>query len=293
MAQPMEQSSVMEMIMKEQKNEITAHHIYKKLSEVTKDPHNADVLRRISEDELKHYHELKELSGKEIAPSRSKIRYFVLLSRVLGLTFGVKLLEDAEDEAQNIYGEHSKEVEAFNKILEDEEHHEQMLIDMLDEERLNYMGSVVLGLNDALVELTGALAGYTFAFQDTKLIALTGLITGISASFSMAASEYLSAKQEEESSIAKKSAIYTGIAYIFTVIFLIMPFLLIGNPFLSLVVTLMVAVAIIFVFNFYVAVAKSLNFMKRFAEMAVISLGVAGISFLIGVLVKTVIGIDI
>lgn len=293
MAQSMNQSAVMDMIMKEQKNEITAHHIYKRLSEVTKDSHNADVLRQISEDELKHYHQLKELSGKEISPNRMKIRWFVFLSRVLGLTFGVKLLEEAEDEAQDIYGEHSKEVKAFNAILEDEEHHEQMLIDMLDEERLNYMGSVVLGLNDALVELTGALAGYTFAFQDTKLIALTGLITGISASFSMAASEYLSAKQEEESGIAKKSAIYTGIAYIFTVIFLILPFLLIGNPFVSLGVTLMVAVLIIFVFNFYVAVAKSLNFVKRFAEMATISLGVAGISFLIGVLVKTVIGIDI
>lgn len=293
MSKPMDPSGVMDMIMREQKNEITAHHIYKKLSEVTKDSHNADVLRRISDDELKHYHELKALTGKEVKPGFFKVPLFVLMSRVLGLTFGVKLLEEAEDEAQNIYEEHSKEVQAFNAILEDEEEHEQMLIDMLDEERLNYMGSVVLGLNDALVELTGALAGYTFAFQDTKLIALTGLITGISASFSMAASEYLSAKQEEESGIAKKSAIYTGIAYIFTVIFLILPFLLISNPFISLVVTLIVAVLIIFVFNFYVAVAKSLNFMKRFAEMAAISLGVAGISFLIGVLVKTVIGIDI
>ena len=92
------------------------------------------------------------------------------------------------------------------------------LLSMLDEEALKYMGSVVLGLNDALVELTGALAGLTFAFQNTKLIALTGLITGISASLSMAASEYLSSRADGEEN-AGRSALYTGIAYIITVIY--------------------------------------------------------------------------
>ncbi len=93
-------------------------------------------------------------------------------------------------------------------MISDEERHENELIDMIDEERLNYMGSVVLGLNDALVELTGALAGFTFAFQDTRIIALTGLITGISASFSMAASEYLSTRHEGGEN-ALKSSIYS------------------------------------------------------------------------------------
>ncbi|MFO7611507.1 MAG: VIT1/CCC1 transporter family protein, partial [Clostridia bacterium] len=154
------------------------------------------------------------------------------------------------------------------------------------------MGSVVLGLNDALVELTGALAGFTFAFQNTRLIALTGLITGISASLSMAASEYLSTKQEGGTN-ALKASIYTGIAYVLTVIFLIMPFLLITNPFISLAVTLFMAVLIIFFFNYYISVAKDHDFRKRFLEMAGISLGVAGISFLIGVLIKQFINVEI
>ena len=46
---------------------------------------------------------------------------------------------------------------------------------MLDEERLRYIGSVVLGLNDALIELTGALAGLTLALQNTQLNLLLGL----------------------------------------------------------------------------------------------------------------------
>jgi VIT1/CCC1 family predicted Fe2+/Mn2+ transporter len=202
------------------------------------------------------------------------------------------LLEKSESKAIEAYMQKSSKFKIMETIIEDEKRHEKELIDMIDEERLNYMGSVVLGLNDALVELTGALAGYTFAFQNTKLIALTGLITGISASFSMAASEYLSTRQEGEGN-AFKSSLYTGTAYVFTVIFLILPFLLIGNPFVSLAISLVVAVLIIFIFNYYISVAKDYDFKKRFFEMAGISLGVAAISFFIGVLIKQFIGIDI
>src|SRR5690606_11013439 len=98
----------------------------------------------------------------------------------------------------------------------EEQEHEQALIGMLDEDRLQYVGSMVLGLNDALVELTGTLAGLSFALQNNKLVALSGLITGISATFSMASSEYLSARSEGDNN-AIKSALYTGVMYIFAV----------------------------------------------------------------------------
>lgn len=282
------------LLLNEQKNEITAYHIYKKLAQRVEDPKNADILEHISEDEMKHYHELKEITQTDVKPDRLFIFFFYWVSRLLGLTFGIKLLEKNEDKAQKEYAKLGGRVPILNKILEDEERHEKELIAMINEERLEYMGSVVLGLNDALVELTGALAGYTFAFQNTRLIALTGLITGISASFSMAASEYLSTKQDEDGAeTAGKAAIYTGIAYVFTVAALIAPYLLLSNPYVSLVSTLGVAVLIIFVFNYYIAVAKDTDFKKRFLEMTFISLGVAGISFMIGVLVKKVIGIDL
>jgi len=143
------------------------------------------------------------------------------------------------------------------ELVQEEETHEDRLIAMIDEEKLNYIGSVVLGLNDALVELTGALAGFTFAFQNTQLIAVTGLITGISASLSMSSSGYLSMLQETgERDRALKSAFYTGLAYVLTVVVLITPFLLLANPFVSLVVSLVAAVMIIFIFNYYISVAK-------------------------------------
>jgi VIT1/CCC1 family predicted Fe2+/Mn2+ transporter len=178
------------------------------------------------------------------------------------------------------------------QIKNEEEEHEHKLLDLLQEERLRYASSVVLGLNDALVELTGALAGLTFALQDTALMALAGLVTGISASLSMAASEYLSSREEaEEGKSAAKSSFYTGTAYIITVLLLVLPYLLMENVYSALAVMLAIALVIIFVFNYYISVAKDLNFRRRFGEMALLSMGVALLSFGIGWLLRQFIGI--
>jgi len=151
-----------------------------------------------------------------------------------------------------------------------------------------------LGLNDALVELTGTLAGLTFAFQNSQLISLAGLITGIAASLSMGASEYLSTKSEGgEGKNPGRASLYTTIAYILTVFFLISPYFLIPDYFLALAVTIINAVIVIFVFTFYTSVAKDLPFRKRFFEMAAISLGIAGLTFLIGIAMRIFLGINI
>ena len=281
----------------EQRNELTAYYLYKKLSKRIKNEKNAEILRAISDDEKKHYEKLKQLTKKDVKPFRIQLWFFYFINIFFGLTFGVKLLEKSEEKAVDVYSkismDSSKKVD-LNSILKDEQRHQYELIDMIDEEKLSYVGSIVLGLNDALVELTGALAGYTFAFQNTRLIAITGLITGIAASFSMAASEYLASTHENSNDKkAKKSALYTGLAYVITVFLLIIPFLIISNPFLSLIITLCIAVIIIFLFNYYISIAKGTPFLKRFLEMVIISLGVSGISFIVGIIIKSVFGIDL
>src|SRR5690554_4553192 len=189
-------------------------------------------------------------------------------------------METGEKRSKNAYEQIYAELPEVKRIAEDEKEHEHELINLIAEERLNYVSSIVLGLNDALVELTGTLAGLTFALQNTRLIALAGLITGVAASFSMGASEYLSTKAEGNSGQEPfKSALYTWIAYLITVAALILPFLLLKNYLLSLGITLLVGILIILLFNFYISVVKDLPFRRRFLEMAVISLGVAALSF--------------
>jgi len=284
---------IIQQLIKAQKNEITEYHIYTRLADTIKDKKNSSVLRKIGEDEKRHYEIWKKYTGIDVAPSKWQIAKFFWIARILGLTFGIKLMEKGEESAKINYEAISEYIKDAAKIAKDEDHHEQQLIALIEEEKLDYVGSIVLGLNDALVELTGALAGFTFALQNTKLIAVTGLITGIAASFSMAASEYLSQRSEGEGDKAIKSSIYTGTAYIITVILLILPYLLIDHFMAALGATLSIGIAIIFFFNYYISVAKDLNFKERFTEMALISLGVSAVTFLIGVLVRQFIGIDI
>jgi vacuolar iron transporter family protein len=276
-----------------QRNEITEFHIYSRLAKVTSNKENARILERIGIEEKAHYEIWKRYTGAEVAPNLLRVKWFYYVSRIFGITFGIKLMEKGEEGAQKAYSNHLQTIPEAEQIMEDENVHENQLIGMIDEERLQYAGSIVLGLNDALVELTGALAGLSLALQNTKLIAMAGLITGIAASFSMAASDYLSKKADNTEKNAGKSATYTGIAYILTVALLIFPYLIFSNYLICLAITLFIAILIIFGFNYYISVAKDLNFKRRFTEMALISLGVSALSFGIGFVVKKALGVNI
>ena len=251
------------------------------------------ILEQIADDELRHYREWSKYTQQEVAPDKLKVWMYYWISRVLGLTFGIKLMEKGEEKAENNYKPLLQRLDNIEAILQDEDKHEAALIVLLDEERLRYVGSIVLGLNDALVELTGALAGLTLALQDTRLIALSGTITGIAAALSMGASEYLSTKSEETTKEPLKASIYTGVAYIATVLILILPYLFLDNFYVCLAWALTAAVLIIAMFNYYISVVKDEPFKKRFLEMAGVSLGVAGLSFLVGYVVRTILGVEI
>ena len=275
-----------------QEDEITSSIVYAKLAHIVKDSENKKTLLQIAAEEKAHYEILKRHTGKEVAPNRWRIFKYYWLARILGLTFAIKLMEKEERDAQEVYARYPEYPE-LEKLGRDEEVHEQKLIGLINEEKLENMGSVVLGLNDALVEFTGALAGFTLALSNAPLIALTGSITGIAAALSMASSEYLSTKSEEgDSKHPVKAAVYTGIAYIITVVALVAPFIFIENVLIALGLMLVMALTIIALFNYYYAVARGESFKKRFLEMAILSFTVAGISFLIGYALKTLTGID-
>ncbi|GHV75831.1 membrane protein [Spirochaetia bacterium] len=274
-----------------QRKEITEFYVYSRLAKICKDPHNAGVLRSVAEAEKRHALFWENRTGVKVRPNRFKVLRTILSARILGLTFTLKHMEKIEGTASRQYMELIEQFPEVKAISEDEAEHEKQLLAMLDEELLHYVGSIVLGLNDALVELTGALAGFTLALGEPKLISLAGLVTGISAAFSMGASDYLSCKADGNPK-AGKSALYTGGAYIITVAILILPFLLIPEKFIALGITLGLAVLIILIFNYYLATAKDLDFKRRFAEMTLISLGVAALSFGVGYVLKNLLGVD-
>ncbi|MBU2652321.1 MAG: VIT1/CCC1 transporter family protein [Bacteroidetes bacterium] len=284
---------ILSFVLKSQKNEITEYYVYSRLSRRIKNRENAEILQKIAEEEKSHYHFFKQISGRSLQPNFVKVAWFYWITRLFGLTFGLKLMERGEGQAQDDYSRYRDKIPGMENIIEDETDHENQLIRLIHEEKLDYVDSIVLGLNDALVELTGTLAGLSFALQNTRLIALAGLITGVAAALSMASSEYLSKKDEPGGNNPIRSALYTGLAYIFTVIILILPYLLLEHYLLSLGLTVTGAILIIAAFNYYISVAKGLSFRKRFLEMAAISLGVALLSFGIGYLIKIFLGVEL
>lgn len=281
------------LVLKAQKNEITEYQIYSKLSEKI-NGRNKKILCEIAKDELKHYDKWKKISKRDVKPNLLRVYWYVFISSILGITFGLKLMERCERFAKEAHKKSDLNKKLTNYLAKEEYKHEKKLLNLIREERVEYAGSIVLGLNDALVELTGALSGLTFALQNGKIIAITGFIMGVAASMSMAASGYLSSREDgNREKNPRKSAIYTGVAYIVTVLFLISPYLLLDNVYLSLGVMLFVAILIIAFYTFYISTAKELKFGRRFLEMAIISLSVAIISFLIGLVIRKVFMVEI
>lgn len=273
-------------LVKMQRAEMTEYTVYTKLAKMDKE--NSEVLSKIAKDELMHYKKLKNLTQIDVAPSWWGVIFHLFLAKLLGITFALKLMERNEEKAQGSY----KGLEQ-TELLSDEEEHEKMLLKLIDEERIEYIGSMVLGLNDALVELTGALAGLTLAIENSKIVALSGIITGLAAALSMSASDYLSRKSEGGNKKPLRSALYTGIAYLLTVLFLVFPYMVLNQPLVSLAWTIVNAVLVILIFTFFVSVVKEENFKKNFLEMLSISMGVAAVSFLIGMVARKFFNIEV
>ena len=286
-------NELMELVRKAQIDEEQGAILYEFMAKREKNEENKKVLMQMSKDEKKHAEVWKNITKKNLKPSALSILKFKILTIVLGITFVIKTMQKKENLAQHEYEKMMEELPEAAKMLEDERRHEKELYNMIDEERLNYIGAMVLGLNDALVELTGAIAGVTFALANTRLVALTGIITGISATLSMTASNYL-AERADNNPKALKSSIYTGVAYLITVALLVLPYLLLSANMYILAFAIMIAtvISIIAFFNYYISVAKEEPFLKNFATMAIISLSVAVISYLIGILAKNLLGIE-
>lgn len=265
-----------------QNNEATDQRVYEALSKQASTDKNREILERMAHDEAGHCAVWERYTGRPARVDGFRVWLYTLLGRIFGLVFVINLLEQGEDKASVNYGTLLEELPEARTIMEDETRHEEQLAAMVHEEKLSYISSMVLGLNDALVELTGALAGFTFALNDNRVIGMAGFITGVAATLSMATSEYLSKKADKSEKHPLKAATYTGVAYVFTVAFLLLPYVVFSSPLVALAFCLLDAALVILGFTYFVSVVRRESFVRGFTEMIVISFSVAAISFLIG-----------
>ncbi len=275
-----------------QRNEKTEYLIYQRFAAITRNQHNREILLKLAEKERLHHDAWRVRSGTEVKDNAIKVNLFCLLSRVLGISFAMKLMERAH--AGPMAAGRSQFTDLRSSELSAAEDEDEMqLLRLIDEERLNYIGAAILGLNDALVELTGALAGFSFAMHSSRVVAMAGLITGIAAALSMGGTGYLATKADEGGKSPRKFALYTGATYLATVILLVLPYLVLDNVYGALGLTLLIALLIMLAFNFYISVVKEVSFWSKFGEMALLSMGIAAISFGIGVLAREILHVQI
>jgi len=269
---------------------------YKSLAEMENDEVRRRILSNLSTKEYEHYTFWLQLSGyKPNPPSRIRIRLIMMFRRLLGLVFIARLLERHERSVIKWYRElytilPAKERETLFHIIREEEEHEKMLIGEIEETIVKYLGYIVLGLADAIIEISGVHAGFLGATSVTLLAGVAGLVVGFAASISMAVAAYLQAKQAP-TIVPLKAAILTGITYILTVILQALPFFLTTDILNAFAVSIIISITLLAGFTYYGAVIRDIDSRREIATNIALTLGTATATYVFGDLLSSWLGI--
>jgi VIT1/CCC1 family predicted Fe2+/Mn2+ transporter len=271
------------------KDEYFDHHLYLFFAEREGNQTNRQILLKMAEHEWEHYLFWKEIVPS-VQPSKRRILFYFyyLLRKILGLTFTIKLLELHEKSVITQYEKilnssllPDEKKEKLKKILEDEKTHEHSLSSLFEELPVRYAGFVALGLADAIVEITGVHAGFLGVSGSTRTAGVAGIIVGVSASISMGSAAYIQAKQDPHRN-PTISAVITLLTYLFTVIFLALPYFLTNHMGTAFFVSALLGVGLIFSLTFYGAVVFSRSLLKEFLESTILMALTALITYFLG-----------
>jgi len=276
---------------KSARDEYTDGAVYQMLSRHEKNQSFKKALEDLARGEQSHYEFWKAYtSATPVKVNRLKVYFTLLLRLTLGLTFTMKFLERHEDALHERYRQMVKNIPPadkarFEAMMEEEEHQESYLMGEIHEGRVKYMSFIVLGLADAVVEISGIHAGSLGIFNRTELAGLAGVVAGMAASIAMASAAYAQAKQGFEGS-AKWSAIYTGVSYMVTAILLALPYFLTGSMVTALGVSLVVGVALVAAMTYYDTVISTRKFKRQFGEIAGIIFAASLALYIAGTLIR-------
>ncbi len=277
--------------------ELKASVAYSLIADMEKDPIFKETLKKISEDEKRHYEFWKKIYGSECKVRISKI--LIKITKMLfGTYFTIKLLEKGENDAILIYSKILEEIndpemkKELEKIIEDEKRHERSLSEKLKDMKAKYVGYIALGLADAVVEITGVHAGFLGATDNPIMAGLAGIIVGFSASLSMGGAAYVQAKHDPDVRPPVSAAI-TLISYLFSVIMLALPYFLLRSVVLAFTTSLAVATIIMGTFIFYSSVIQDKSFLREYLETLLLLFMTAFGSYAFGYILETILHIKV
>ncbi|MEZ0319455.1 MAG: VIT1/CCC1 family protein [Pyrobaculum sp.] len=271
--------------------------VYRLLARVERNASRRAVLSALAEEELSHFRFWSRFVS--VSPPwwfrlyAWALAFFRLL---MGATFVAKFLERGEADAVRRYKSvepllSGSDAEELRRIIEDEERHEQALIAQLDETIVKYMGALVLGLADAIIEITGAHAGALGTTNSTVVAGVIGLIVGIGASIAMSSASFLQTKHEVGRSPVV-AALVTGVGYMVAVVLMSLPYFLTHDIYHAFAASIAVGVVLTFVLTFQAAVYADRDFKFEFLQTVGLLLGTALLTYFVGVWLGSLFGIE-
>ena len=273
-------------------DEFSDFTLYEKLTRtVDSDSPFAEVLMTLSATEHGHFEFWKKYVPEERPKlARLKLYWVLFLRKFFGLTFATRYLDRHE---ANVVVEYNAlrplipetDRSAFDAMVADEKEHEKAFAMKVESSAVRYISFVVLGLADALVEISGIHAGWLGLFEKTEIAGLAGVMAGGAASLAMASAAFAQAKQGFQGS-ARLSAVYTGVSYFITAVLLATPYFLTSNMLMALFSSLTLAVVILAITTWYSIVIQQKFFLRDFVEILAILFATTLVVFALGYLVS-------
>jgi VIT1/CCC1 family predicted Fe2+/Mn2+ transporter len=278
-------------------DEYIDHTVYSRLANLESNEERKNILLKLAAQEKEHLQFWSSLGGRYSNNFMTKVRInlIIFLRYLFGLTFAIKFMERNERRVISEYKKALEKLEGENRIkleriIYDEVEHENYWISQIKERAVTYIGFIILGLADAIIEITGVHAGFLGVTASTIVAGIAGLVVGISASIAMASAAYLQAQQGSLGN-PRLSAIYTGFSYIMTAVALATPYFLTHIMLLAFTLSLIVALALLAFFNFYSAVISDREFIRDYLFNAGLILLTAFVSFFFGTFLGEYFGI--
>lgn len=280
-------------------HEFTDSVLYERLAETLESQSPfAAVLRRLSATEHNHYEFWKKyVPNEEPRINRIKVYWVLFLRRVLGLTFASRYLDRHEASVVKEYKAlggmiPESDKAPFNEMVADEQEHEKEFAGEIQTSAIRYISFVVLGLADALVEISGIHAGSLGIYDKTEIAGLAGVVAGAAASLAMASAAFAQAKQGFQGS-AKLSAVYTGVSYFVCAIILATPYFLTSSMVYALGSSLSLAVVIVAFTTYYSTVISNKPFLRDFSEIILILFGATIALYIFGYVIGIRLGLKV
>jgi VIT1/CCC1 family predicted Fe2+/Mn2+ transporter len=275
------------------RGEILDNAVYLALAKGEKDRELKAILLKLAHEEEGHIAIWRSLLGDRCKgvgkPPLLELRVLSLMfvKDLLGIAFMTRMLERNEGNAIAGYrkvlddGSLGPKGRAYlNRIIREEGGHESAMANEVENHRsdLDYTESTILGLNDGLVEILAVIAGLATVATGGLIVAIIGMIAGISGTLSMAGGVYLSSKSEnlvkeargkrgeEEKVQPAKAAYHTGAYYFVGALIAVLPFL-VGLSGIEGIATSIILVSVALVIaSSIVAITSGTSIRRRSSE---------------------------